>query len=115
MKTPRPSFAIATVVVAAAAWFLLRPPLLAQSPATTSASSSEYLTIRWSGRENTHVVRPGGHVEFIGAELRKLTRPDRCDERAFYMNAAMNGVVKEGWEFAGMSSDEIVMRRSPAH
>ena len=79
--------------------------------AQTTVVGSEYLTIRWAGRENTHIVRPGGQVEFLGAELRKLTRPERCDERAFYMNAAMNGLVKEGWEFAGMTSDEIVMRR----
>ena len=28
------------------------------------------------------------------------------------MNLVMNGLTKEGYEFAGMSSDEIVMRRS---
>ncbi len=114
MKAPRPAFAIATIALAATAWLSFRPPLLAQTTGPGPAPSGEYATIRWSGRENTHVIRPGGHVEFIGAELRKLSRPDRCDERAFYMNAAMNGLVKEGWEFAGMSPDEIVMRRSPA-
>ncbi len=40
-----------------------------------------------------------------------LARP-RVDERAFYMNLAMNGLTKEGFEFAGMTSDEIVMKRS---
>lgn len=72
----------------------------------------EYVTIRWAGKENTHIIRPGGQVEFIGLELRKVTRPDRTDERAFYMNAVMNGLTKEGYEFAGMSTDEIIMRRS---
>jgi hypothetical protein len=43
--------------------------------------------------------------------LTKLSRPDRADERSFYLNAAMNGLVKEGFEFAGMSQDEIVMKR----
>jgi len=71
----------------------------------------EYVTIRWAGPENTHIVRPGGEVEFIGGELRKLHRPDRADNRAFYMNAAMNGLGKEGYEFAGISNDDIVMRR----
>ncbi len=51
-------------------------------------------------------------MEFIGSEIRKLPRPDRCDERSFFMNAAMNGLVKEGWEFAGMTPDDIVMRRT---
>jgi hypothetical protein len=95
----------AAAFIAACSW----PRLALQ--AQTTVSGSEYLTIRWAGRENTHIVRPGGQVEFVGLELRKLTRPERCDERAFYMNAAMNGLVKEGWEFAGMTSDEIVMRR----
>jgi hypothetical protein len=107
MKPSRSFLAIALTVVFVAACFWPRLPAHAQAAPT----GSEYATIRWAGRENTHVVRPGGQVEFIGAELRKLSRPDRCDDRAFYMNAAMNGLVKEGWEFAGMSSDEIVMRR----
>lgn len=44
-------------------------------------------------------------------ELRKLTRPDRADERSFYMNTAMNGLSKNGYEFAGMTPDEVVMKR----
>ena len=71
----------------------------------------EYVTIRWAGRDNTHVIRPGAHVEFIGPELRKVTRPDRTDERSFYLNIAMNGLTKEGFEFAGISNDDIVMKR----
>ncbi len=107
MKPSRFIVALAFASVLVAACFWPRLPAYAQAAPT----GGEYATIRWAGRENTHVVRPGGQVEFIGPELRKLSRPDRCDDRAFYMNAAMNGLVKEGWEFAGMSSDEIVMRR----
>lgn len=72
----------------------------------------EYVTIRWAGRENTHIIRPGGKVEFVGQELRRLSRPDRTDERAFYMNAVMNGLTKEGYEFAGISNDEIIMKKA---
>lgn len=72
----------------------------------------EYVTIRWAGKENTHIIRPGGQVEFIGPELRKVVRPDRTDERSFYMNLAMNGLTKDGYEFAGISNDDIVMKRS---
>lgn len=97
--------AIGCSVLAALFW----PHLSAQVQETTSLT--EYITIRWSGSENTHIIRPGGKVEFIGAELRKFKRPGNCDERAFYMNIAMNGLVKEGWEFSGITSDEIVMRR----
>ena len=71
----------------------------------------EYVTIRWAGKENTHIIRPGGQVEFAGAELRKAQKPDRADDRSFYMNLVMNGLTKEGYEFAGMTNDEIVMKR----
>lgn len=74
--------------------------------------SYEYATIRWAGKENTHIIRPGGQVEFIGAELQRAQRPDRADERSFYMNLAMNGLTKEGYEFAGITNDEIVMKRA---
>jgi len=77
-----------------------------------ASGAYEYATIRWAGKENTHLIRPGGKVEFIGTELRKLVKPDRADDRAFYMNVAMNGLSKEGFEFAGMTSDEIVMKRA---
>ena len=64
--------------------------LFAQSdPPEARAGRLEYVTIRWAGKENTHIVRPGGEVEFIGHELRKVQRPDRVDERAFFMNLAM--------------------------
>lgn len=75
----------------------------------------EYATIRWAGRDNTHLIRPGGQTEMLGPLLTKLQRPDRVDDRAFYMNIAMNAVAKEGYEFAGMTSDEIVMKRTVAH
>lgn len=71
----------------------------------------EYATIRWSGRENTHLIRSSGKVEMLGSILNRTPRPDRVDERAYYMNIAMNAVAKEGFEFAGMTPDEIVMRR----
>jgi len=105
MKSPRPIIALSLLLLGTL--FVLR--LFAAESKSTSAY--EYATIRWAGKENTHIVRPGGLVEFIGLELRKLPKPDRADDRAFYMNLAMNGLTKEGYEFAGMSSDEIVMRK----
>ncbi len=76
-----------------------------------AAGSFEYLSIRWDGRDNTHVIRPGGHCESVGDQLRQMDRPRFVDERAFYLNVVMNGLVKEGYEFAGMTDDIIVMRR----
>ncbi len=50
----------------------------------------------------------------LGPVLSKVQRPDRTDERSFYMSVAMNAVAKEGYEFAGMTQDEIVMKRPVA-
>ena len=72
----------------------------------------EYVTILWGGRDNTHLIRSNGKVEMLGTLLNRVTRPDRVDDRAFYMNIAMNSVAKEGYELAGMTSDEIVMKRA---
>jgi hypothetical protein len=81
--------------------------------AESAGGTVEYATIKWAGRDNTHVVLPGGKVEFLGPQFRNFAKPDRTDDRAFYMNLAINALGKQGFELAGMSSDEIVMRRSP--
>ena len=112
MKSRTLNFLSALVaVVAIVALFPIPIPGRAQSAGESSRAGWEYATIRWAGRDNTHIIRPGGKVEFIGVELKRLPRPDRADERSFYMNVALNGLVKEGWEFAGMTADDIVMRR----
>ncbi len=100
------------ICIALGAMFVIK--LLAAEPLPSSARY-EYVTIRWAGPENTHIIRPDGQVEFIAAELRKLHKPDRADNRSFYLNAAMNGLTKEGFEFAGISNDDIVMKRAVAH
>ena len=71
----------------------------------------EYATIRWGGRENTQLIRPSGKTELLAPLLNKAPRPDRVDERAFFMNISMNAIAKEGYELAGMTGDEIVMKR----
>lgn len=71
----------------------------------------EYATIRWGGRDNTHLIRPNGKVEMLGPLLTKTSRPDRTDERSFYMNLSANAVAREGYEVVAMTHDEIVMKR----
>ena len=73
----------------------------------------EYATIRWHGRDNTCVVLPDGKVDFVGAKLKDVRRPERADERAFYMNVLMNSMVRDGFELAAIGGDEnsIVMKR----
>lgn len=78
---------------------------------TTTFQTYEYATIRWSGRENTHFIRANGKVEMLGSLLTKVPRPDRVDERAFYLNLAMNAVAKEGYELAWAGNDTIIMKR----
>jgi hypothetical protein len=100
-------FIVATATVLFCA--LLLPRLFAAD--SQPVRTHEYVTIRWAGRDNTHIIRPGGQVEFVGAALRKVVRPDRADDRAFYMNIVMNGLTKDGYRFVGMNTDEIVMER----
>lgn len=107
MTVPK-SFLLALALVAALLLFR------ASGQEREASPTYEFATIRWAGKDNTHLIRRGGKVEFIGAELRKLVKPDRADDRSFYMNAAMNGLSKEGYEFAGMTPDEIVMKRAVA-
>ena len=97
--------------------------LILTSVATLSASDSppsdsptyEYITIRWGGRDNTHIIRPNGEVEFVGSQLKNFKKPDRADDRSFYMNIVMNGLAREGWELAAMTSDDYVMKRAAKH
>jgi hypothetical protein len=87
-------------------------PLLAH--AADKPEQCEYVTIRWAGRENTHLIRPSGQVEILGPQLVKIKKPERVDERSFYMNIAMNAVAKEGYELAAMTSDDYVLKRKAA-
>jgi hypothetical protein len=83
-----------------------------ESPApNTSGAVYEYVTIRWAGRDNTHVIRPNGEVEFVGNQLKNFKRPDRADDRSFCMNIVLNGLAREGWELAAMTPDDYVMKR----
>jgi len=71
----------------------------------------EFATIRWQGRDNTHLIRPNGKVEKLKPLFERVPRPDGIDERAYYMTIAINAVAREGYELAGMTPDEIVMKR----
>ena len=77
----------------------------------SGGKNHDYVTIRWAGRDNTHLIRPGGEVEFIGAQLRSVKKPDRTDDRAFYMNVAINGLAQEGYDVVTATHDEVILRR----
>ena len=46
-----------------AAFLLFRTPAQDHEP----SAAYEYATIRGAGKDNTHLIRPGGKVEFISA------------------------------------------------
>jgi hypothetical protein len=77
----------------------------------TTFQIAEFATIRWGGRDNTMLIRPNGKVEKLRPLFEQYRRPDGVDDRAFYMSIAMNTIAREGYDFAGMTHDEIVMRR----
>jgi hypothetical protein len=105
---------IILAIACAASLFLLQGVGFQHLSASESnaAQRYEYATVRWGGRDNTHVIRPGGKVEMVGAQLAGMKKPDRADERSFYMNVVVNALAKEGYEFAGVTPDEILMKRS---
>jgi hypothetical protein len=59
-----------------------------------------------------HVVRPDGKVEFFDGRLPVGKVPEGCTQRAYFINLVMNSLAKEGYEFAGMLDDQIVMKRA---
>jgi hypothetical protein len=81
---------------------------------SVSFQTTEFVTIRWEGRENSHVIRPSGKIEKLKQVFDRYPRPAGMDERSYYMNVAMNAVAKEGYDLAGVTPDEIVMKRPVA-
>ncbi len=108
MKTTITNTFLAIFIIAACV--LLFPGKLRSADEVT-ADRFEYVTLRWGGRDNTQVIRPSGNVEFLASQLNKIKRPDRADDRSFYMNIALNALAKEGYELAAITSDDYVMKR----
>ena len=78
----------------------------------TTFQRVEFATIRWDGRNNTSLIRANGKVEKFRQVFEKAPqRPDGVDERTYYMTIAMNVVAKEGFDFAAMTQEQIVMKR----
>ena len=79
-----------------------------------SAGAYAYATIRYDdgmGHPNIHVVRPDGKVEFFAVRLAREKAPEGSDPRAYFMNLVMNVLAKEGYEMAGVTDSQIVMKR----
>lgn len=85
--------------------------LKTQAAEANSYQVAEFITIRWQGRDDTKVIRPNGKIESLKPLFERAPRPDGIDERAYYLNIAMNAFAKNGYDFAWKNNDEIVMRR----
>jgi hypothetical protein len=97
---------IALVAVAAALASLSRPRAAAEAVAT------EYATLRWDGRDHTHIIRPNGTVESLGPKFASVRKPEHADDRSYFMNLAMNGLAREGYELVAMTPDDYVFKRA---
>jgi hypothetical protein len=107
MKTAPLLASIAIVIVAATLWGIA--PSRAGEPPTGKV---EYVTLRWDGRDNTHVIRPGGMIECLGPKFRAIKKPEHTDDRAFFMNLALNALAQQGYELVAMTPDDYVLRRT---
>jgi hypothetical protein len=98
---------LAALAAALCAWVVAT-----DSPPATASPKYEYATLRWDGPQNTHVIYPSGNVEVLGRQLVGIRKPDRADERAFYMNLAANALGREGYELVAMTPDDYMFRRT---
>jgi hypothetical protein len=96
-----------------AAVLLSRPHAAEPTTQPTTFQIAEFATIRWAGRDNSYLIRPNGRVDKLRLLFEQVPRPEGIDERAYYLNVAMNGAAKEGYELAGVTTpDQIVMKRA---
>ena len=85
---------------------------LTKLPANTAGTAQfEYATLRWGGRENTHLIRPDGTTEILGAKFAGVRKSEKIDDRSYYMNLAMNALSREGFELVAMTPDDYIFKR----
>ena len=107
MKNTSILVGIATVILVTVLW--------GSAPSRASetvVARMEYITLRWDGRDNTHVIRPGGAVECLGPKFKAIKKPDRTDDRSFFMNLALNALAQQGYELVAMTPDDYILRRA---
>lgn len=97
---------VAVAVAGLCAWVVATDAQPKPAPA-----KYEYATLRWAGPQNTHVIHPSGNVEVLGGQLVGIRKPERADERSFYMNLAANALGREGYELVAMTPDDYLFRR----
>ena len=79
------------------------------------AAAFQYAIIRLDDakvRPNPYVVWPNRQVEFYGDQLAREKAPEGCDPHSYFMSLVVNILAREGYEFAGMTDAQIVMKRA---
>jgi hypothetical protein len=109
MKTKPLQTLVALVAVAALTIFILPQPQAAESG---SSQSYEYATLRFRGKDKTHLIQPDGKVEFLRRLLENAPRINEVEEREYLMNLALNAAAKEGYELVTMHPETYILRRA---
>jgi hypothetical protein len=100
----------AGVAIALSCVLLLGAPH--KTRAAPVAGAAEYAMIQWKGKDDTQVIWPDGHVDFLATLMPGFSAPGgEVHERAFIMNALMNKLGKQGYEYVGMASGEEIMMK----
>jgi hypothetical protein len=84
---------------------------MSRAAESTASQAIEFVTIRWDGQDNSCVIHPDGKVDKLRPVFDRAPRPRDVDERLYYLTIAMNAVARDGYDFAGMTGDSVVMKR----
>ena len=106
MKSTYLAFAAAALIAGA---FLIGQPRLTEA---APAGGAEYAMIQWKNDHDTQVIWSDGRVEFMATLLPGFSVPSGgVHERGYIMNALINKLAKQGYEYVGMASGEEIMMK----
>lgn len=105
-------FILLFVTLVVVCWFAFPATRVSAQFGGTRGNQREYITIRWDGVKNTHIIFPAGKVEFIGKTWSETNRPPHVNARAFFLTLAMNEMAEKGYEFVGTTGNDIIMKRN---
>lgn len=89
-------------------------PLQAAEPPAKPAESPnlvqwEYGCFRFAGDQTT-IIWPDGSTQRV-IPFGGRRRPDKADERMWYITAAINIMAAKGFEIVWLDEDDVIMRR----
>ncbi|WCJ60006.1 hypothetical protein NXS98_02440 [Fontisphaera persica] len=81
----------------------------AKPPASQDAVRWEYAYFRFAGDQTT-IVWPDGTTQRV-IPFGGRRRPEKADERMWYITGGINILAAKGFEIAWMDEDDVIMRR----